>query len=111
MTFLMVEVLATGALHQLVAALLGEVLAHTAAAVVEVQVRILVITPGVAQINVIDVSTTWWRCGRRGVAGGGQSWRVETGPLGFWLSLLQHRQVLLQSVKILLLLFLKFVSV
>ena len=63
MTFLMVEVLATGAFHQLVAALLGEVLAHAAAAVVEVQVRVLVITPGVAQIYVIDVSTTWWRCG------------------------------------------------
>ena len=76
MAVLVVEVLTGAALHQLVAALLGEGLADTTGTVklvLQVHLEVSVVR--------LAASLTDGRCGRRGVAAGGQRRGVQPGPL------------------------------
>jgi len=120
-TLLVVQVLAAVALHQLVAALLTEALAHAAAAVkliLQVHLEVTGAVPGLASLLLVvlhviipGLSPAWGRGGRWSVAGGGQGGRVKPGPLGIRRPLSQLGQILLEPVKVLLLFLLELISV
>ena len=102
MTLLVIQVLAAVALHQLVAALLTEALAHAAAAVkliLQVHLEVAVVR--------LAASLTDGRCGGRGVAAGRQGRGLQPGSLRVGGFVGQLGEIFLQTVQLLLLLLLE----